>query len=35
MAKDVNATGIVGMIGFPAASTRLPASTLVRPGCPR
>src|ERR1700747_3257495 len=34
MAKDVNATGIVGMIGFPAASDRLPDKTAVRPGLP-
>src|SRR5712671_3801777 len=34
MPKDVNATGIVGMIGFPAASTRLPAKRAVRPGLP-
>src|SRR5438046_1742016 len=30
----VNATGIVGVIGFPAASTRLPTSRPVRPGLP-
>ena len=35
MAKDVNATGIVGMIGFPAASVRLPDNTAVPPGLPR
>src|SRR6266702_8045918 len=34
MATDVNATGIVGMIGLPLASTRLPANTPVRPGLP-
>src|SRR4051812_40391042 len=34
MANDVNATGIVGMIGLPAASWRLPESTAVRPGLP-
>ena len=34
MSKDVNATGIVGMIGFPAASVRLPDKTSVRPGLP-
>ena len=34
MSKDVNATGIVGMIGLPAASWRLSARTAVRPGFP-
>ena len=33
-AKVVNATGIVGTIGFPAASTKLPTSRSVRPGLP-
>src|SRR5215471_11443961 len=32
MAKDVNATGIVGMIRLPLASTRLPDSTPLRAG---
>ena len=34
MSNDVNATGIVGMIGFPFTSTRLPLVTAVRPGLP-
>src|SRR5919206_1816115 len=34
MANVVNATGIVGMIGLPAASTRLPTRRSVRPGLP-
>src|SRR3989440_10136185 len=34
MANDVNATGIVGIIGLPAASSKLPPSTAVRPGLP-
>ena len=34
MANDVNATGIVGMIGLLLASSRLPSSTSVRPGLP-
>src|SRR5437763_4780272 len=32
--NDTNATGIVGMIGFPLASDRLPEKTAVRPGFP-
>ena len=32
MAKDVNATGIVGMTGLPLASTRLPENTPLRSG---
>ncbi len=34
MSKDVNATGIVGTNVLPAASTRLPLTTPVRPGLP-
>ena len=34
MSNDVNATGIVGTIGFPAASTRLPENRSVRSGLP-
>src|SRR5258707_9198629 len=34
MSKDVKATGIVGTIRFPEASTKLPTSTPVRPGLP-
>src|ERR671936_107276 len=33
-ANDVNATGIVGTNGVPAASTRLPTRRAVRPGLP-
>src|SRR5215471_16825851 len=32
IAKEVNATGIVGMIGLPLASWRLPDSTPLRAG---
>src|SRR3954468_6635340 len=34
MSNDVNATGIVGMIGLSFASCRLPENTDVRPGLP-
>src|SRR5438067_8531286 len=34
MSNEVNATGIVGMIGFPEASCREPFITAVRPGLP-
>ena len=34
MAKDVKATGIVTLTGFPAASTRLIPIASVRPGWP-
>src|SRR3954452_17969826 len=34
VANDVNATGIVGMVGLPAASTRLPLKRSVRSGLP-
>src|SRR5215468_9885768 len=33
-ANVVNATGMVGMIGFPDASSRLPITRSVRPGLP-